>query len=86
MPTKPIPMALELPEEIHALMEECANRKGLSVSRYIACLVISDAFQEGKPISLRAENFERFIQAAEQKKDVGKKLKRVIQALDRDGF
>ena len=86
MTSTPITTALELSEEIHALMEECAKRKGLSVSRYIAYLVISDAFQEGKPISLTAENFERFIQAAEQKKDVGKKLKRAIQALDRDGF
>lgn len=86
MSSKKITIALELPEEINALAEECANKNGLNVSRYIARLVISDAFQEGKLISLRAEDFERFIQAAEQKKDVGKKLKRAIQTLDRDGF
>ena len=86
MPSKQITMALELPEEIYALVEECANKKSLSVSRYLACLVISDAFQEGKLISIAAEEFERFIQAAGLKKDIGKKLKRAIQALDRDGF
>lgn len=86
MSSKQITVALELPEEVHALVEECANKKGLSVSRYLACLVISDAFQGGKAISLTAGDFERFIQTLELKSDIGKKLKRAIKALDRDGF